>query len=290
MNSATPAIRRDRRRFPFGAPRRRKFLAVLCLALAAGGCEIYDQFATSLLAVSPAQEVELGRQVRAEIEKDLEFVTDPEVVGYVRGLGAKVAAASPEAAAFPTEFHVVKDPSINAFAVPGGAIYVHTGLIDAAEDEAELAGVLAHEYGHVVYRHGAKHLSRAMGAELLQSLALGTDSGEAARLLAGVVSQGALTHYSRQDELEADSIAVPTLYQASLDPNAMVTFFQRLEQAKGGSGGGLTRYFSTHPATSDRISSVQADIATLPPGRAERPVNDLRRVQSRLRKLGLSGP
>jgi predicted Zn-dependent protease len=241
--------------------------------------------------MSVQEEAEFGKKVQAEVEKDLTFVNDPIVVNYIRKIGNIVVANSPKPSDFTTSFYVINNEEINAFAIPGGNIYVHTGLIDAADDEAELASVLAHEYGHVVYRHGADNITRAMNASMLQQLVLGQNAGEVSKLLSGVLAQGVLTDYSREAELQADSIAVPTLYHAGYDPGGMISFFETLTERYGSGGGGPAAFFASHPPTGERINRVKADIAALPPKEPLlRPINDLRKIQSRLRELGITAP
>lgn len=263
-------------------------IQIMGIAWLAMGCQVFDSVLTAS-TMSPAEEMEFGKKVQVEVEKDITFVNDPIIVNYIRKIGQIVVANSPIQSELPARFFVIKNKEINAFAIPGGNIYVHTGLIDAADDEAELASVLAHEYGHVVHRHGAQNVSRAMTAGMLQQLVLGQDSGEVTKAVGGLISQGVLTNYSRQAELEADAIAVPTLYHAGYDPNGMISFFQTLTERYGDSGGGVVSLFASHPPTTERINHVREDIANLPPKEPLlRPINDLRKVQVRLRELGLS--
>ena len=271
--------------------RRGIVLAVLSGVLGfSGGCELIDSTLTPMFMVSPDEEVKLGLKVAPEIEKDLVLVDDPQLLSYLRDIGAKVQGYSPITAQVPVNFYLVQNDEINAFAIPGGNIYVHTGLIYAAEDEAELASVIAHEYGHVVYRHSAQHLSRANMAGLAQSVLLGEDGAQSAKIIADLVATGALQNYSRKDESEADDLAVQTLYRAGWDPHAMSSFFDKL-RVRYGDSGGVATWFSSHPATSARIVRVNAAIDTLPPKNGlHRPVNQLRKMQARLISLGLIEP
>lgn len=258
--------------------------ALLGMTIAAvAGCAAIDSAFTPLFMMSADEEIAFGEKAREQIEKDLVFVTDARVVDYVLKIGATVVANAPEQAIVPVRFHVIQDDAINAFAIPGGDIYVHTGLIVAADDEAELASVMAHELGHVVYRHGAKHVSRATGVGVIQSVLLGEDAAAASELVTQVVGQGVMFHYGREDELQADSIAIPTLANAGYDPEAMVTFFQKLIDTYGDGGGGIVSLFASHPPTSQRIIDARALIRRLPAGGQRlRPVTDLRRVQAAL--------
>lgn len=274
---------------PAKARRGASALMLCCLFLPAAGCQVLDSVLTSTFMPSPEQEIEFGVEVAREIEKGLVFVEDPEIVEYIRRLGRIIVSNSPQQAVVPTTFYVVKNGEINAFAIPGGNIYVHTGLIEASADEAELASVLGHEFGHVVYRHGMEHAARAQGYGAMQQIFLGQEAGGIATLAAGMLTKGVLLNYSRSDELEADSLAIPTLYAANYDPAGMVTFFETLKERYGETSGGIGTLFASHPPTTDRIERVRQAIATLPP-KAElyRPVNDLRRIQARMDQLGLT--
>lgn len=265
-------------------------IPLLAMAGLTTGCEAFSEVLTTG-RMSVEEEIEFGKKVEAQVEKDLTFVNDPIVVNYIRKIGKIVVANSPKQPDIPPSFFVVRNEEINAFAIPGGNIYVHTGLIDAADDEAELASVLAHELGHVVYRHGADNVARAMNASMLQQLILGQNAGQVSQVIGGLVAQGVLTDYTREDELEADSIAVPTLYHAGYDPTGLISFFETLKERYGDSAGGPAVFFSTHPPTNERITRVRADIEALPPKEPLlRPINDLRKVQGRLRELGITAP
>lgn len=264
-------------------------LFLLCgAALAFNGCAEVNRFMGSAFMISPAEEIKLGGEFRDQIEKNLKFVNDAEIMNYVQKVGGIVTANAPQASEIPVRFHVVRNDEINAFAIPGGDIYVHTGLIDASDDEAEMASVIAHEYGHVVYRHGARHISRAQSTQLLEQLVLGSNAGALAQIAADSIASGALQKFSREDELEADSIAIPTLYRAGYDPKAMASFFETLKGRYGDSSG-MATLFNSHPATGERIARVEASVSKLPP-KAElyRPVTELRKIQGRMRDLGLS--
>jgi len=251
------------------------------------GCAFLDQVLTAS-TMSVEEEIEFGGQVRTEIEKELVLVQDRDVLNYVQRIGAIVAGNSPYPSPVEARFHVVHSDEINAFAIPGGDIYIHTGLIDAADDEAELAGVMAHEFGHVVHRHGAQHASRATTAGILQGVLLGEEAGAVAKATTSILAQGVIQNYSREAEREADSIAVPTLSNAGYDPYAMKTFFDKLIARYGDQTGPVT-LFASHPPTSERIANVEAMIQQLPP-QAEnyRPINDLRKIQARLTRIGLA--
>jgi predicted Zn-dependent protease len=237
----------------------RRRIAPLTAGLLLAGCAAVSQ----LNIVSEQQELEMGAQFAAELEKELTFITDRTVVGYIDSLGQKIAAVSQRNNIAYT-FHVVDTDEVNAFAVPGGYLYVNRGLIEAAENECELAGVLGHEIGHVVGRHSARQLSQQMGLSMLASIALGENPNMVAQLTAQILATGAITRYSRAMESEADSYGVQELYDAGLDPNGLATFFDKLEEMRGGAGGGtLEKFFSTHPDPGSRASTVRNQVAAL---------------------------
>lgn len=257
---------------------------------ALSGCSAFNAVSQSLFLMTPEQELEFGKQVATEIEKDVTFVNDPEVNQYVKGLCQRVWAKSPRSD-IPANFYVIEDPAINAFAIPGGNIYIQTGLINAADDEAELSAVIAHEIGHVVHRHGAQSVSRQTSAGMIQQILIGEGSAQSAEMVAGLVSQGVMFKYSRMDELEADAAAVGTLHRCGYDPLAMSTFFEKLTERYGENNSRLALFFSTHPPNSERISRVHEmsdELAAREKVDYDRPITDLRKVQARLDQLGMA--
>jgi predicted Zn-dependent protease len=258
-------------------------LALLSVLLAAPGCG----------TISLAEERQLGEQVSRQVESEVTLVRDGAVSHYVDRLGRRlVAAAGPQPLAY--RFAVVADPSLNAFAVPGGHVYVNTGTLLAAGDMSELAGVMAHEVGHVALRHVAKSYNRQRSTGVLYQLStlaldlfVGGTAAAGGELLGGVAAQAYLTRYSREAEAEADRFAIAVLPRAEIDPRGLVRFFEKL-RAQGG-GGGPT-FLSSHPATADRIAETSAAIAAarLPAGLG-RDDGELASVQRRIRALGSSG-
>ncbi len=219
--------------------------------------------------LSTEEEVEIGRQAAGEVEREIGLYDDPEVAAYVDSLGQALARHSrrPD-----LEYHiqVVDTDEVNAFALPGGWLYVNRGLMVAAENESELAGVMGHEIGHVVGRHGARQISKQFGLAVLVELVAGGEGDPSlARDIAGqFVQVGAgltLLKYGRDAEREADRFAVEETYGAGIDPNGTATFFEKLMAMHESEPEGVDRWFSTHPATAERIARVRAEIAKLPP-------------------------
>jgi hypothetical protein len=211
---------------------------------------------------SPEQDVEIGRQVAQEADRELQFINDRQTVSYINSLGRRLAAKAP-GERFPYQFRVVNDRAVNAFALPGGFIYINRGLIEAADNESQLASVVAHEIAHVALRHGTNQMSRAavtqMPLEILGG-ALGGQSvaGVLAQLGVGFAANSILLKYSRDAERDADLMAVQILHDAGLDPRGSAQFFEKL-QAKGGP----IEFFRSHPNPENRIEKVNEEIALL---------------------------
>ncbi len=258
----------------------------LGMALAAAGCRTAQvrsaqtEVARALVPVS--DEKQLGAKMAAQIETQTRPLADPAVVGYVREVGGRVAAASPNPDHWTFTFKVLDDPkTVNAFAIPGGNVYVYTGLLKAVQNEAQLAGVLAHEVAHVTSRHIAQRLVSQLGLETVASMALGQNPNALAQVASSVAVQGALLKNSRDDEAEADSKGVVAAARAGYDPRALPAFFRLLMGEQGSTSRALT-FLSDHPATEDRIQALEAEISAKNLTGDRLDVEGLRAVQQRL--------
>lgn len=246
----------------------RIFYVILCLlfsapiALADGLPDLGDVSATVL---SPLQEQRIADQIMREVMSSDDVVTDVEINDYVQALGYKLAANGPDKQQ-KFNFFVVKDNSINAFAMPGGVIGVHTGLLLAANNESEVAGVLGHEIGHVVQHHMARMLAKQKQDSILNiaSFALAILAARANPQLAG----GAMTaasasgiqkqlDFTRENEREADRVGMQILEAAGFDTHGMSSFFETLQRGSRFSDGSAPSFLRTHPVTSERISDVK---------------------------------
>ena len=210
-----------------------------------------------------AQEVQLGKQFSREIEKELKIYSDPVVTSYIDQLGQHLVNHS-QRQNITYHFKVVNTEVVNAFAVPGGYLYVNIGLIRAAENESELAGVIGHEIGHVVGKHGVKQMTRQLGLAAVAQLALGEEQSKLKKMVANLATNGVLTKYSRDAEREADMYAVQEMYDAGIDPEGMATFFEKLRNLQKSKPSRLQQMFATHPLTTERITAVRSQIAQLP--------------------------
>lgn len=212
------------------------------------------------------QEQQLGLQVKQELEQKqgVQYVDDAQVNGYVQEVAGRVLdQAKKDRPDVTWTVKVINDPKmVNAFATPGGYLYVYSGLIQAADDTAEIAGVLGHEAGHVVARHSARQMVDALGIQTVAAMALGKDPGAVSKVAASLLGQGTLLAYSRADETEADEYGARYAAAAGYDPGGIGRFFGKLLQGQGeGKQPGWAAILSDHPATPDRIKHVNDYIA-----------------------------
>jgi beta-barrel assembly-enhancing protease len=210
------------------------------------------------------KEVALGRQLAAEVDRESKFVTDPIVTEYVNRVGQNVVLHSDVKT--PVEIKVIDSNEVNAFALPGGHLYINRGVLETADNEAELAGVIAHETGHVAARHGVEQASKAnmINYGSIPLIFLGGIGGFAIRQAAGLAVPLTFLKFSRGAEEEADRLGAQYMWAAGYDPHAMVTFFEKLEAKEKKKPGTIAKAFSTHPMTSDRIKKVGNLVARFP--------------------------
>lgn len=209
------------------------------------------------IVLPPEQEEQLGDQMAAQIASEMTLVEGTEVSEYVSRIGKKIVSKSPDKnAAIDFDFHVVKDESVNAFAIPGGDIYVTTGLLKAADSEAELAAVLAHEVSHVTQRHIARQLAVNVGVSTLANIALGSGASQLAQLVGGLAANGYLLKYSRDDEREADAVGMNLLVKSGYSPYGYVSFFEELSDSPQ-----PPAILSSHPHPEERVTNARRAIA-----------------------------
>jgi Zn-dependent protease with chaperone function len=241
-------------------------LLALCLPLSAQ----LKQFKPAFFNLfSPQQDIELGKEAATEVEKTQPVVHNEELTGYLTRIGTRLAK-SKRAGDFPFSFHVINDKTINAFALPGGPIFVHSGLLAAVDNETQLAGVLAHEMSHVALRHGTNQASKAnvlqLGAALATS-ALG-DSGSVWSRLGeigiGLGAQSVLLKYSRDAETQADLNGAQIMHDAGYDPVQMAVFFQKLEAQGQKDNSLMANFLSDHPSPGNRVQYVEQQNKYMP--------------------------
>ena len=204
-------------------------------------------------------DIKIGRSYAARIEPGMKMVQDPVVNEYVNRIGQNLVRNSD--AKFPFIIKVVEADDINAMALPGGFLYVNSGLILAADDEAELAGVMAHEIAHAALRHATRQMTRAGLMEILSLPAAATvpAAGPVIRVGAPLT----LLRFSRAFEAEADYFGIQYMYKAGYDPNALINLFEKIQALEKRKPGTLSRAFATHPQTPNRIQKSQKEIATI---------------------------
>jgi beta-barrel assembly-enhancing protease len=222
------------------------------------------------LAAPKDQQIQLGQQAKAEVYKQMPVLPDSsDLTRYVQSLGHKLDAVIPPQYNWPYEFHVIPQKDINAFALPGGPIFVNVGTILAADNEAELAGVLAHEMSHVYMQHSVKGMrkqgtTQAAGQILggILGAVLGGTAGALANLGAQIGAGALSMKYSRADEAQADAVGAIIMYKAAYNPVRLAQFFEKLEKQGGGSGG--PQFLSDHPNPGNRVQAVKNEIKDWP--------------------------
>ena len=233
---------------------------------------------------SPQQDIELGQQNAAEVEKQMPILKDAQLNQYIQRLGQKLVAHAPQinGAQYPFSFKIVNQKEINAFALPGGPIYVNLGTIQAADTEAQLAGVIGHEMGHVIMRHSTNQASKQMLAQAPLAVLggkFGGGVGQLAQMGIGFGLNSVFLKYSRQAESQADLIGTDIIHDSGYDPRAMAQFFEKLESQGGARG---PQFLSDHPNPGNRAQAVAAEAASLPKMNYQGDSSDFRAVKAKV--------
>ena len=242
------------------------FFVGLSLLLVPGASAQRTQLKPGWNKFSPQDDITLGKRAATDAEKQLPFCNAPKVDAYLTQLGTRLAQKLPTGGVqYPFEFHCVNDKAINAFALPGGYVFVNRGAIEAADNEAQLAGVMAHELSHVALRHGTNQASKAMLAETglgIFGAVFGDSTGGALVTTLGTFAAGGvLLRYSRTAESQADVMGTQVLYDSGYDPRAMAQFFEKLEAESKGKN--PPEFFSDHPNPEHRVERVDEEVEKL---------------------------
>jgi beta-barrel assembly-enhancing protease len=231
----------------------------------------------------------LGKQLSIEVEKQAKIVDDPIISEYINRLGQNLARNSD--VTFPVTFKLIEADEINAFTLPGGYVFINTGLLELSGNEAELASAIAHEIGHAAARHATRQASRdklvSMG-----TLPLAVLAGPAARVAMNAAMPMAFMRFSREFETEADLLGIQYLWKSGYDPTASIDLFEALESTEKREPGSVSKLFRAHPLTPDRIEKTQKNIDKLLPARAEYVLNtsEYEDIRARLEDLSKKTP
>ncbi len=238
-------------------------LFVLSASLLCGCVSFYNPATgrQETLLIDTKSEVALGQEMDKEVQREMKIYDDPNMQARLERIGSRVAAYS-DRQDITYHFKVIKNKELNAFAVPGGFIYVHSGLMSVVSDD-ELACVLGHEIGHLAARHGVKRLQAVLGYQVIMGIVLGAGGkqpvSKAMDVFFNLISLG----YSRQDETLADKLGVRYSKRAGFNPYAMITFFNRLKKEEEKQGTRRLDFLSSHPELDERIKNVQKEIANV---------------------------
>jgi beta-barrel assembly-enhancing protease len=272
-------------RHSHGSRRLRRLPApLLALALCAGAGTAAGAF--SLISVD--QEVEIGRQAQAEVRQQIPEVRDRTVTAYVQNLGRTIAAHA-DGPRYPYSFSVANAREINAFALPGGPVWVHRGAILAAQNESQLAAIMAHEIAHIANRHAADRLSKGMatsvGLTLLDALLGNSRRAQVAEIGAVVAANATMAKFSRNDEREADEKGMLYMRRAGFDPRGMPELMRLLQAQQRRDPNSVEIFFASHPSPADRLARLESSARQMSAGR-----RDSRAFQSAQARAADLGP
>lgn len=240
----------------------RKLVGLILILFLSGCTTIYNSATgrNETLLIDTQEEISLGQDMQQQIKTEMKLLTDTRLQGRLDTIGNKVANVS-DRQDLKYYFSVVDDKEFNAFAIPGGKVYVNSGLIQSANDD-ELAAVVGHEVGHVAARHSVKRLQAVLGYQLLAGIALNATGQEQVLEAVDVVFNVVVLGYSRKDEYLADKLGVKYAKLAGFNPQGMVTFFQKLKKESKSSGLDLV-FLSSHPPVEERIKQAEIEISAL---------------------------
>lgn len=264
-------------------------VAAILIVLASAFTQAQDphRFQPGFNLFSKQQDVQLGQENAAQVRKQMAMIKDPVLTEYVNRVGKRlVASQEAQESGFPFSFEVVADPSINAFALPGGPMFINTGLLRAVDTEAQLAGVMGHEMSHVILRHGTNQASKANLIQIpvvlaAQAAGKGTMTGQLAQLGIGLGANSVLLKFSRNAETQADLMGSHIMAEGGYDPAEMAAFFNKLN-AQGGRG---LQFLSSHPNPDNRERAIQREARVLPQQRYGYQTGEFKRMKDAVAKV-----
>jgi predicted Zn-dependent protease len=239
--------------------------AAVIAVLIVAGCATTGINKGDFNLISSSDEVEMGKEFASQVDSQFVISGDEELGAYVQSVGDRIVRVC-DRQDIEYRFTVIEKDELNAFALPGGYIYIYTGLMRALDDEAQLAGVLAHEVGHVTARHSTERLTAMYGYQIIASLVLGDNPNSYAVLVANIFSTTGFLAYSRENEFEADRLGATYATDSGYDPNGVAELLGKFVDAEASEPSKLEEWLSTHPPASDRIERVNALIAGMPSG------------------------
>src|SRR5688572_5319994 len=240
----------------------------------------------AITLVSVDDEIAIGKQANAQLQKQMPVLRDQQTIGYLRGIGQRLVRQAP-GPRYPYTFSAADYREINAFALPGGPVWIHRGVLHAATNESQVAGVLAHEIAHIAQRHAADQLTTIMltnwGLGLLGAVLGNSGGAGAAQIAAGLLANGFFLKFSRDDEREADRVGLDIMRRAGWDGRGMVDLFDILRRESARDPGSVEVFFSSHPPPQDRIARLQAEVSRQPGG--TRDTKQFQQIKARLVKM-----
>jgi predicted Zn-dependent protease len=263
----------------------RRVLSLVCLIFVAGGV------AAALSLISVSDEIALGKEAQKQVRAQNPEITDRMIIAYVQSVGRRLVARA-GGATYPYTFSIANYREINAFALPGGPVWIHRGAIAAAGNEAQLAAVLSHEVAHIAERHAADQLTKNLVANGLLGLlgaVLGNDrSARTAQAAAQALAGGYMLKFSRDDEREADRVGARIMRQAGWDPCEMIAFLETLRRQQGRDSSSVEVFLSSHPAPGERANLLRTELRGVAGGR--RDTDQFRQIRARLNRLPPARP
>jgi predicted Zn-dependent protease len=255
------------------------------------GAQEVHHFQPGFNLFSKQQDVQLGEEAAGQVRKQKTVINDPVLTAYVNSVGKRLAASQEaQNSGFPFTFEVVADPTINAFALPGGHMFIHTGLLKALDNEAQLAGVMGHEMSHVILRHGTNQATKAKMIELPAALAeqvAGKNSmmGKLEELGIGLGANSVLMKFSREAESQADLTGSHIMAECGYDPIEMAHFFNKLTSPGKGLTGGVAQFLSDHPNPGNREKAIEEEAHALPHQNYGYETGDFQKMKSVVMKI-----